>query len=596
MGVEGFNGYLRNNLPWKKAYLPKNLSKVSSLFIDFNGIIHKAKSKVYLLESDNSNLTQQEKEELEKKRKKLVKRSKVSLENEHISMVIEIMAKVIDSFNPQDNLFVAIDGVVNSGKMSQQKVRRFKNGKETENDDLKVFDGNAITPGTDFMINLDKRLEIWFQENHSRLATKVIYSSHLSPGEGEHKIFNYIRRDNYIKGEGMNIIYGLDNDLIILSVLSSLTDFYMYPEETKQKEMIHVDKLREIIIDEMKFPGCNDKLLLQDFCTVTMLLGNDFLHKFPNFLDLRKSFPFIFKIYNFTKKHLTDDNNNIVWENYLRFLISADTYKNSKNRYFTYINYYLGTKENSKYTPFPEYEDNIIEQRDGTLDFNMIQFAKDWYSKQFNNRMIQWDGDVVDEYSKKLVKEMCINYLQMVQWVQYYYTKGYRYVSDFQFYHYTYNPLLGSVIKVLSQLIKEKKSMILRDVIRRKDDLKITAIHQLLSVLPKSSSGLLPKGYKRFYNKLSKINPVDFNISKENTYKSHQSYAIVPSINVPYVNQLMEENDMKISKIFDDKEDLILHKKSETPKRMEKRTKFNSKKIETEEDGDEYSVSLDELL
>tara|TARA_R110001632_G_scaffold193704_2_gene314683 strand:- start:596 stop:1063 length:468 start_codon:yes stop_codon:yes gene_type:complete len=155
---------------------------------------------------------------------------------------------------------------------------------------------------------------------------------------------------------------------------------------------------------------------------------------------------------------------------------------------------------------------------------------------------------------------------------------------------------MGSVIKVLSQLIKEKKSMILRDVTREKEDLKITAVHQLLSVLPKSSSDLLPKGYKRFYNKLSKINPLDFDISKENTYKSHQSYAIIPSINVPYVNQLMEENDMKISKSFDDKEDLILYKKSETPKRMKKRTKITSKKVEEEEDGDEYSVSLDELL
>ena len=58
----------------------------------------------------------------------------------------------------------------------------------------------------------------------------------------------------------------------------------------------------------------------------------------------------------------------------------------------------------------------------------------------------------------------------------------------------------------------------------------------------------------------------------------------------------MEENDMKISKSFDDKEDLILYKKSETPKRMKKRTKITSKKVEEEEDGDEYSVSLDELL
>jgi len=618
MGVEGFNGYLRNNLPWKKAYLPKKLSKVSSLFMDFNGIIHKAKSKVYLLE-DTSKMSQDEIKELEAKRKKLLRKSKASLEKQHISVVLEILEEVINTFNPVDNLFIAIDGVVNSGKLSQQKGRRFKTGKESEKDEYLVFDGNAITPGTDFMINLDTALEKWFLENHSNLSTKVIYSSHLSPGEGEHKIFDYIRRDDYIKGEGMNIIYGLDNDLIILSVLSPLTDFYMYPEEKKQKEMIHVDRLRELIIEEMKFSGSQEKLLIQDFCVVTTLLGNDFIHKFPNFLELRKSFPFIFKIYKFVKKHLTDENNNIVWENYLKYLITADNYNNSKNKYFTYINYYLSTKENSKHIPFPEYEKNIISNENRTLSFNMGQFAKDWYSKQFNKDIVQWDGEIVDDYSGRLVREMCVNYLQMIQWIQYYYTKGYKYVSNFQFYHYIYNPLMGSVIKVLAQMIKEKKTNLLRDVVRQKDDLKITALHQLLSVLPKTSVSLLPKGSKKFYNKLSKINPTDFFVSKENTYKSHQSYAIIPTINVPYVNQLMEQDNIKIPSFFDDKDDIVLYKKmkssengnkkmksSENGNKKMKSSENGNKKMKSSENGnkkmkssdseDEYSVSMDELL
>ena len=97
---------------------------------------------------------------------------------------------------------------------------------------------------------------------------------------------------------------------------------------------------------------------------------------------------------------------------------------------------------------------------------------------------------------------------------------------------------------------------------------------------------------------------MDFPISKENTYKSHQSYAIIPSINVPYVDQLMEENDMKIPKNLREKEDLILYKKIESPKRETKRAKTRERKSkktkDTEEDNfdenDEYSVSLDDLL
>ena len=590
MGVEGFKGYLLHNLPWKKAFLTKKISKVSSLFMDFNSLIHAAKGKVYY-PGMTDNMMEEEKKELEKRREKLLKKSKKSLQDEHISTVIQMLDEVVKTFNPVDNLFIAVDGVVNSAKMTQQKGRRFLAGKRNKEDKLLIFDGNAITPGTEFMIKLDEALEKWFVENRSTLSTKVIYSSHLSPGEGEHKIFDYIRRGDYVKGEGMNIIYGLDNDLIILSVLSPMEDFYMYPEEKKQKEMIHVDKLREVIIERMEFPGCDKKLLIQDFCVVTTFLGNDFLHKFPNFLRLSKSFRFIFDIYSITKKHLTDENNNIIWLNYLNFLVVCDNF-NSKRRgkYFTYINYYLETKKDETYTPYPEYENNVFSRDEGGLGFNMKQFSKEWYSKQFNPDMVQWDGEIVETYNTESIREMCINYLQMVQWVQYYYTKGHRYISDFMFYHYTYNPLMGSVITTLSKLINENKTGILRDVVRNKEEMKITPIHQLISVLPKNSNELLPKGFKRFYNKFLDINPESFKISKENTFKDFQAYAVLPSLNVPRIINEMEIEDKKTPKNLKEKEDLILYKKVETPrKEKKKRVKLDKRDLD-------YSVSLEELL
>ena len=56
----------------------------------------------------------------------------------------------------------------------------------------------------------------------------------------------------------------------------------------------------------------------------------------------------------------------------------------------------------------------------------------------------------------------------------------------------------------------------------------------------------------------------------------------------------MEENDMKIPKNLRDKEDLVIYKKMESPKREKKRVKIKENTVETDED--EYSVSLDELL
>ena len=47
--------------------------------------------------------------------------------------------------------------------------------------------------------------------------------------------------------------------------------------------------------------------------------------------------------------------------------------------------------------------------------------------------ILQWTGERVPTFTDEMIFDMCINYLQTVQWVQYYYTKGYKYVSNLTF-------------------------------------------------------------------------------------------------------------------------------------------------------------------
>lgn len=54
---------------------------------------------------------------------------------------------------------------------------------------------------------------------------KVIFSGSDVPGEGEHKLMNYLRNESQLKNneENSNLrhcIYGLDADLIILGLIS----------------------------------------------------------------------------------------------------------------------------------------------------------------------------------------------------------------------------------------------------------------------------------------------------------------------------------------------------------------------------------------
>ena len=584
MGVTGLKGYFARNPIFSKCFsdtLPEN---ISSLFIDANGIFHAAAIKVYFTNSKTGQpLTDSE-------RKKLLKKSRKRLEEQHLNAIIEKLKEHIDAVKPKDNLIIAVDGVVNVAKMNQQKPRRFKN--LLLDDPYKIFDSTSVTPGTEFMKKIDEKIETWLENYDGYLPKRTIYSSHLQPGEGEHKIFDYVRRGDMIEGDGYHVINGLDNDLIILTVICPLEKVVMRPEDGSKK--LNITLLRKEILKLMRFDDSEDESIFRDFCAMATLLGNDFLHKFPNvFHDVRETMKLVFKVYKFNSKHLVDKDNNIIWRNYMNFLKIYDNYNRKVQP--LYVQVYLKPPLH----PYKEIEENIIvRDKDGNkvnqvydrerhnLTFNFHKFYRQWYKKQFNENILQWTGERVPTFTDELIFDMCINYLQTVQWVQYYYTKGYKYVSNLHAYHYIYNPLMGSVITVLNDLIEAKETAVLRDVKRKKGELDITPIHQLLSVIPKTSIDQIPKQYRSIYrNFLQEINPEKFEYFEENYSKDYQKLANLPQVNVVYVNELLEQKGFELPGDLETKDDLII---------VDDGDKYN---IVIESDVDEdMSISHDELI
>jgi 5'-3' exonuclease len=141
-------------------------------------------------------------------------------EGELLNLVCKYVRHVYaEAGNPAD-VFIAVDGVVPMAKIRQQRMRRFKSvwlaaeeervGARAYVDGSMRWDTNAITPGTAFMDRLAVRL--------GELCAKhgwVLSDSH-SPGEGEQKIMDRIRK---LPPSGDVIVYGLDGDLILLSLL-----------------------------------------------------------------------------------------------------------------------------------------------------------------------------------------------------------------------------------------------------------------------------------------------------------------------------------------------------------------------------------------
>ncbi|KAF9971330.1 5'-3' exoribonuclease 2 [Actinomortierella ambigua] len=169
-------------------------------------------------------------------------------EEEMFMAIFEYIERIVNMVRPRKLLYMAIDGVAPRAKMNQQRSRRFKAAQEAkekaaseaaaweeltpemkalrpEHDKAKKFDGNCITPGTPFMVNLAKHLRYWIakklNEDPGWLNLKVILSDGSVPGEGEHKMMNFIRAQRSTSHHNPNtthVIYGLDADLIMLAL------------------------------------------------------------------------------------------------------------------------------------------------------------------------------------------------------------------------------------------------------------------------------------------------------------------------------------------------------------------------------------------
>lgn len=136
---------------------------------------------------------------------------------------------------------------------------------------------------------------------------EIVLSGHEVPGEGEHKIMEYIRNAKAQPNYNPNVrhcLYGLDADLIMLGLLSHDPHFCLLREEvtfgraskTKSKELEHqnfyllhlciVREYLELEFQELKRDGALEfpfdlERVIDDFILMAFFVGNDFLPNLP---------------------------------------------------------------------------------------------------------------------------------------------------------------------------------------------------------------------------------------------------------------------------------------------------------------------------
>ena len=247
-------------------------------------------------------------------------------EDEMFIKIFNYIEHLFGKIKPQQLFFMAIDGVAPRAKMNQQRARRFRTALDAERQREKAisegvempkedaFDSNCITPGTAFMARLTQQLKYFIAKKVSEdidwQGCEIVLSGHEVPGEGEHKIMEYIRQSksqpNYDPNR-RHCLYGLDADLIMLGLLSHDPHFCLLREEvnfgrqSKAKStelehqnfyLMHLCMVREYLemeFQELKEPGVlgdnvafNMERIIDDFILMAFFVGNDFLPNLPH--------------------------------------------------------------------------------------------------------------------------------------------------------------------------------------------------------------------------------------------------------------------------------------------------------------------------
>ncbi len=199
-------------------------------------------------------------------------------EKELLKEVERTVKEVWTTAGKPDRVLLAVDGVVPMAKIRQQRVRRFKSVwlRKGSASTGETWDTNAITPGTEFMDSLGLSLQ--------RLASKHkwTFSGVDEVGEGEHKIMKWLR-DNASKDEDI-VVYGLDADLILLSMLvgeEKSLNLFLLREKQEFGRMVSVPGEQEYQFMNIRefqgrlgLAGYGDVL---NYIGYMSLMGNDFL-------------------------------------------------------------------------------------------------------------------------------------------------------------------------------------------------------------------------------------------------------------------------------------------------------------------------------
>ena len=567
MGIPKFFRYITNKY---SNIIVDNIDELHNLFFDLNCLIHPCVQQVIkdhpdLVIEHNKNLLKHTIDE------------STSFEKKTYEAISKYLMYLITFSKPRKLIYLAIDGVAPRSKMKQQRSRRFRSILEKKlkkeinykYDKTSVeFDTNCITPGTVFMKKLSNFLKTFIDTIQPELNVKIILSDAGRKGEGEHKILQYMKTNCT---EDISCIYGLDADLIMLSLINECPKSYLLREaihfgKVDMEELLFFNvelfseklymSISEPIIkkytllnqynDEFIQLELNKKHIIKDYICLCFLIGNDFLPHIPGLDINNKGIDTLLNIYV----------ENFIVKPY--YLVKED---NSLNFIFLkQIIIKLYDNENKLLENYQKKSDRFRPRLDTSSDYNReISKLKFYPIFNKNNAFAFTDTNWRDKYyryyfnitnsykNKDMLYDICKNYVDGVQWNCYYYFD--KCISYSWYYQYSASPTLKDLCTYLIKRVYPPTF----------NNIEFTPLEQLSIVLPKESEHLWCTGYRALSNTNDYVSlnyPKKFKLDIINKKYLHECEPLLSDIDNGYIKKLF-------SNISFNKTELILNEKTE---------------------------------
>jgi 5'-3' exonuclease len=462
-----------------------------------------------------------------------------TIEHKLIQLTITKIVEYIELISPSKCVYITFDGVAPFAKMDQQRTRRYKTQFTNH---IPLWNTTAITPGTPFMTDLSKAIRSFFigtQYKYKFTETKFMISCSDEPGEGEHKLFHYLRNIDATKD--FVAVYGLDADLIMLSLFhcEQTKNIFVFREAPtfktvisghySPKELLFMDisALTTSIFQEMGNYHANDKSIrVTDYVFMCFLLGNDFLPHFPSLNIRTHGIQILTDTYYQTIGRFSNRsfilNQSIQWNYVLLFI--TELAKQEHN----YLKKEMDERNKWERSSWPT--KTPLEKENYMLNLPVIFRTDEQYIYPHEYGWEQrYYRRLLDISSQDEIKNVCINYLQGLEWVFHYYTSDcihWRWK-----YSYSYPPLLSDLVKYIPN--KQNIRFLLPQL---QNPFHPTI--QLAYVLPPSQHHLLPQALQQKLHVYSYLYPTEYMFQWAFCRYFWEAHPILPDIPLSLLDEL----------------------------------------------------------